>query len=419
MDSSLPIVLVSLLFSAFFSGIEIAFLSSNKLRIELDKQQGKRYTKIVSLFLRRPGSFISTLLMGNNIVLVIYGIAMARLCDPFIIRYVTAPSVVLLIETLISTTLILITGEWLPKTLSRLSPNWVLRRLALPAVFFYVLLYPFAGFVTLLSRLFIRLFGLKIEAKGQEIIFNKADLMHLSNEISRSGDEENEHEHNIELFQNALEFSKVRVRECMIPRTEIAAIEEHQTVEELLALFIETGYSRVPVYAGSIDRVIGYVHSKDLFSGMQSVHDKIRSIDFVPETMPAQNLLASLIKNRKALAVVVDEFGGTSGLITMEDLYEEIFGEINDEHDSDTLIEKQVSPNDFIFSGRMEIKNINKTYHLNIPEHDNYETLAGYIIYCNESIPKQHEILQFGTFRFRILRTSATKIDLVRLTVEK
>jgi CBS domain containing-hemolysin-like protein len=417
MNSSLIIVLVSLLFSAFFSAIEIAFLSSNKLRIELDRKQGKRYTKIASLFLKRPGSFISTILMGNNITIVIYGIAMAKLCDPLIVSYVAAPGAVLLIETLISTFLILITCEWLPKTLARLNPNWILRRFAWLALLFYIILYPIAGFASLLSRVIIRLCGFKLEAKVHQTIFNKADLMNLSNEVSRAGEEENEFEHDIELFQNALEFSKVRVRECMIPRTEAAAIDERQTVNDLRQLFIKTGYSRVLVYSETIDKIIGYVHSKDLFTGMDTVTDRLRPIEFVPENMPAQNLLAAFIKNKKAVAVVVDEFGGTSGLVTMEDIFEEIFGEIHDEHDNEKLIEKQLSPTEFLFSGRVEIKNINKTYHLNIPEHDEYETLAGYIVHSNESIPQPHEILQFGHFRFRILRATVTKIDLVKLTL--
>ncbi len=421
MDMSTPliIVLVSLLLSAFFSGMEIAFFSANKLRIELDKKQGKPYTYVVNKFLRRPNEYISTMLMGNNITIVVYGIAMAGLCDPFIVTWVTSPGAILLVETLLSTLIVLVTAEWLPKTLCRINPNLVLKNLSWLAWFFYVLLYPVTWFVTILARIFMRLLGIKLAAKTEKTLFNKADLMELSNEVSRSQDEENEYEHDIEIFQNALDFAKVRIRECMVPRTEITAIDERQSIAELQELFICTGYSRVPVYNDNIDNIIGYVHSKDLFTGMSSIKEKLRPVDFVPETMPAQNLLATLIKNRKALAVVVDEFGGTAGVVTMEDIFEEIFGEINDEHDSDNLVDKQLSPTEFIFSGRMEVKYINKTYDLNIPDSDDYETLAGYITYHNENIPQQQEILQFDRFRIRIIRTSATKIELVKLTVLK
>ena len=419
MSTPLIIVLISLLLSAFFSGMEIAFFSANKLRIELDKKRGRPYTYVVNKFLRRPNEYISTMLMGNNITIVVYGIAMARLCDPFIITWITSPGTVLLVETLLSTLIVLITAEWLPKTLCRINPNLVLKNLSWLAWFFYVLLYPITWFVNILARVFMRILGIKLAAKTEKTLFNKADLMELSNEVSRSQDEENEYEHDIEIFQNALDFAKVRIRECMVPRTEITAIDERQSITELQELFIRTGYSRVPVYSENIDNIIGYVHSKDLFTGMSSIKEKLRPVDFVPETMPAQNLLATLIKNRKALAVVVDEFGGTAGVVTMEDIFEEIFGEINDEHDSDNLVDKQLSPTEFIFSGRMEVKYINKTYDLNIPDNDDYETLAGYIMYHNENIPQQQEILQFDRFRFRIIRTSATKIELVKLTVLK
>ena len=413
----LLLLALTLLLSAFFSGMEIAFLSSNKLRIELDKKQGKPYSKIVAIFLRRPNEYLSTMLMGNNITLVVYGIIMARLCSPLIEKIVSSPGGVLTISVIFSTFIILITAEWLPKTLCRLNPNAVLRHFSWLAYFFYLLLYPLTAFVTLLAKTLLRLIGVKLAVKAEKTLFNRADLMQLSIEVSRSQDEENEYEHDIEIFQNALDFYKVRIHDCMVPRTEITAIEEHQPVKALQELFVRTGYSRIPVYSETIDKIIGYVHSKDLFKGMDSIREKLRTIDFVPETMPAQNLLASFIKNKKAVAVVVDEFGGTAGMVTMEDIFEEIFGEINDEHDDSNLIDKQLSKNEFVFSGRMEIKYINRTYGLNIPDKEEYETLAGYIMYHNESIPTQQEVLQFDRFRFRILRTSATKIELVKLTL--
>jgi len=413
----LLLLIFTLLLSAFFSGMEIAFLSSNKLRIELDKKQGRPYSKIVDIFLRRPNEYISAMLMGNNITLVVYGVLMARLFSPLIERIVTSQGGVLLIHTVFSTLIILITAEWLPKTLCRLNPNAVLRYFSWLAYCFYLLLYPLTAFVTFLAKILLRLFGIKLASKAGKRLFSRADLMQLSNEVSRSQDEENEYEHDIEIFQNALDFYKVRIHDCMVPRTEIAAIEEFQSVKELQEVFVRTGYSRIPVYSETIDKIIGYVHSKDLFKGMTSIREKLRSVDFVPETMPAQNLLASFIKNKKALAVVVDEFGGTAGMVTMEDIFEEIFGEIDDEHDIDNLIEKQLSKNEFVFSGRLEVKYINKTYGLNLPDKEDYETLAGYIMYHNESIPQQQEVLQFGRFRLRILRTSATRIELVKLSV--
>ncbi len=419
MSAAFWIVIIALFLSAFFSGMEIAFLASNKLRIELDKKQGKLYTRPLSIFLKHPADYISTMLMGNNIMLVIYGIAMAQLCDPFIIRYITdAGGWVLLIETLLATFVILATAEFLPKVLCRINPNGVLQLFSWVALVFYILLFPVTKFVSALSMGILRVFGIKLTAKRNKALFDKADLMNLSNEVGNAQDEE-EYDHDIEIFQNALDFSEVRVRECMVPRTEIMGIEEEDSVDTLKQCLIETGFSRILVYRETIDNIVGYVHSKDFFSNAAtfSIKEMLRPVDFVQETMPAKKLLASLIKNKKALAVVLDEFGGTSGIVTMEDIMEEIFGEIDDEHDSSDLTDQKISDTEYIFSGRIEVKHINKTYELDIPESDDYETLAGYIMYYNENIPGQGEILQFGKFRFQILETSATKIEKVRLTL--
>jgi len=418
MSIPLIIVLVSLLFSAFFSGMEIALLSANKLRIELDRKHGKTYTKVVSLFLRRPSQYISTMLMGNNITLVVYGIAFARLCDPVIEAHITdSNGWRLIIETILSTTLVLITAELLPKMVCRINPNGILKTFCWLAVVFYVLLYPITKFVTWLSVGVLRAFGIKLTIKRDETRFNKADLMNLSNEVSGSDEDEKEYEHDIEIFQNALEFPEVLLRECMVPRTDLVAIEENDTFDNLQQNFIRSGHSRVLVYRESIDHIIGYIHAKDLFTDKRSIKELLRSIDFVPETMPAQKLLASFIKHKKALAVVVDEFGGTAGIVTIEDIMEEIFGEFEDEHDSDDLVDHKLSDDEYEFSGRIEVKYLNKEYELGIPESDEYETLAGYITYYHEAIPQEGDVLQFDRFRFRILKTSATKIDLVRLTV--
>ncbi|MDR0582404.1 MAG: hemolysin family protein [Prevotellaceae bacterium] len=417
MSASLIIVLLALLLSAFFSGMEVALLSSNKLRIELDRKQNKRYTKIVGFFLRRTSEYISTMLMGNNITLVIYGIAMANLCEPVITEYIVQSSGgILLVETLFATLVVLVTAEFLPKILARINPNGLLKALCVPAFLCYILLYPVVKFVTALSMGLLRLFGIKLTAKHTKMLFSKADLMNLSNEVSGAGSDENEYEHDMEIFQNALDFSEVLVRECMVPRTDLAAIEENDPFDSLHQAFIRSGHSRILIYRETIDHIIGYVHSKDLFL-KKDRSELLRPVDFVPETMPAQKLLASLIKQGKALAVVTDEYGGTAGLVTIEDIIEEIFGEIRDEHDNEELTERKLSDTEFEFSGRLEIKYLNKTYELGLPESGEYETLAGYITYYNESIPQPGEVLQFGRFRIHILKTSATKIDLVRFVL--
>ncbi|MDR1680626.1 MAG: hemolysin family protein [Prevotellaceae bacterium] len=416
MNYPLLIVLVSLLFSAFFSGMEIALLSANKLRIELDRKRNKWYTRIVGVFLNRTGEYISTMLMGNNIMLVVYGIAMAKLCDPLISAHITEASAgKLVIETLLATFVVLITAELLPKLACRINPNGILKTFCWLAFIFYVLLYPLSKFVTLLSGWTLRLFGIKPAAKRDRTFFNKADLMSLSNEVSGSEDDENEYEHEMEIFQNALDFSDVLVRECMVPRTDLVAVEENESFDVLHEAFIRSRHSRIMIYRGTIDKIVGYIHSKDLFTGRKSIRELLRPIHFVPETMPAHTLLAFFTKQRKALSVVVDEYGGTAGLVTVEDIIEEIFGEIHDEHDRDDLVDMPLSATEFEFSGRIEVKYINKTYDLDIPESDNYETLAGYIIHHNENIPRQGDILQFDHLRFHILKTSATKIDMVRL----
>ncbi|MDR0729602.1 MAG: hemolysin family protein [Prevotellaceae bacterium] len=418
MSYPLLTVLVSLLFSAFFSGMEIALLSANKLRIELDRKRNKWYTKIVGFFLHRTGEYISTMLMGNNIMLVVYGIAMAKLCDPLITAHITdASGGKLIIETLFATFVVLITAEFLPKLICRINPNGILKTFCWLAFVFYILLYPLSMFVTLLSRWTLRLFGIRLAVKRDRMLFNKADLMSLSNEVSGTEDDENEYEHDMEIFQNALDFSDVLVRECMVPRTDLVAVEEHDPFDALHQAFIRSRHSRILIYRGTIDKIIGYIHSKDLFTGRKSIRELLRPIHFVQETMPAHTLLAFFTKQKKALAVVVDQYGGTAGLVTVEDIIEEIFGEIHDEHDRDDIVDLPLSGTEFEFSGRIEVKYINKAYDLDIPESDDYETLAGYITHHHENIPKQGDILQFDRFRFLILKTSATKIDLVRLKV--
>lgn len=415
------ITLLALVFSAIFSAYEIAFLSCNKLKVELDKKQGRSYAVAMARFMENPDELISSLLMGNNVALVIYGVAMANLLDPLIEKYITANlGGILVVETIVATLVVLITAEFLPKTLSRLNPNGVFSALYWVILLFYWLLYPLTAFTSKLSFGIMKLVGFKDVSKVNKAIFDKSDLIHLSNEVSSSQEEENEHSNEMTIFQNALNFSSVKLKECMIPRTEIEAIDISDSKEELLKLFIESGYSRIMVYRENIDNIIGYVHSKDLFKQQNAtVEDLLRPVNYFSEQVSAQTLLAFLTKNRKSIVVVRDEYGGTAGIVTLEDIIEEIFGDISDELDKEEFIEKRLSGNEFIFSARLEVKELNKKYDLDLPEYDEYETLAGLIIHFNESIPKEKEILQFGAFSFTILKTTKNRIETVALKILK
>lgn len=413
------ITFFALVFSAIFSAYEIAFLSCNKLKVELDKNQGKRYAIAMSRFIENPDELISSLLMGNNVALVIYGIAAANILDPFIEQHITKSlGGILAIETVVATLIVLITAEFLPKALSRLNPNGVFSALYWVIIFFYWLFYPVTAITRNLSKAIIRVFGIKGAAAINKTLFDKSDLMHLSNEVSGAQEQESEHANDMAIFQNALNFSKVKLKECMIPRTEITAIDIDEPLKELILMFVESGYSRIMVYKENIDNIIGYVHSKDLFKyEKETIKGLLRSIDYVSEEMGAQSLLAFFTKNKKSVAVVRDEYGGTAGIVTLEDLIEEIFGDISDELDKEEFIDKQVSENEYIFSGRLEVKEINRKYGIELPESDEYETIAGMIVYNNENIPKEKEILQFGKFSFTILKTTKNRIETVALKI--
>ena len=417
--TDLILTLLALFFSAIFSAYEIAFLSSNKLKIELDKNQGKRYAIAMSRFIEKPDELISGLLMGNNVALVIYGIAIARILDPLIEKYITQTlGGVLAIETIVATLIVLITAEFMPKALSRLNPNAVFSSLYWVVLFFYWLFYPLTAITRGISRGIIKAFGVTHLSEPHKNLFDKSDLMYLSNEVSGAQEQEREHINDMIIFQNALNFSNVKLRECMVPRTEITAIDIEDPVDDLVKLFVESGYSRIMVYDENIDNIIGYAHSKDLFKHKESsIKDLLRPIDHVSEEMSAQTLMAYLIKNRKPAVVVEDEYGGTAGIVTIEDLFEEIFGDISDELDKEEFIDKKVSENEFIFSARLEVDEINRKYDIGLPESDDYETLAGLIIHINEDIPKEQEILQFGAFSFTILKTAKNRIETVSLKI--
>ncbi|WP_071134646.1 hemolysin family protein [Millionella massiliensis] len=414
MEIQIIIIAIALLLSAFFSGMEIAFLSSNKLRLEIERKQSKTYDHIASLFLKAPGQYISTILVGNNIALVIYSIFMSSL-------YVSITgSSNYALETLISTLIIIFTSEFLPKAVVKANPNFYLRHFAIPLYGFYIIFYPLSRFATLLSTLLLRLMGKRVTPAPQTAEFGKVDLATLVEEAAggeESDEEEKEdNDQRIRLFQNALDFSEQRVRDCMVPRTDIEALEVSSSVDDLRHLFVTTGYSRVPIYDGTIDNIIGYANHKSLFRNPATIREVLRQPLYVPETMSQQKLLGALIHDHKSMAIVIDEFGSTAGLVTLEDLLEQIFGEIEDEHDADYLVEKQINDNEYILAGRLEIDHLNESYRLGIPESDRYDTLAGYILDQSEDIPRPGDIIKADGLKIKILRTSRTRIELVQLT---
>lgn len=418
------IAVVALVLSALFSAYEISFLSSNKLIIELDRKEGQRYAVAMQPYLNNPDKLISSLLMGNNVVMVVYGLAMANILNPFIERFITENIVgVLLLETFVATIIVLVTGEFIPKAISRINPNGVFKWFYIPIIFFHYLFYPLTAFARLLSNGLIKIMGFRFSDNVENRSFDKSDLMHLAEEIEIDEDEEGEeHEFSnddIDIFKNALNLSTVKLRECMVPRTELAAIDIDESIEELLQLFVETGFSRIMVYRENVDNIVGYVHSKDLFVHKpESISEVLRKIDFVDEEMSAQSLLTMLTANRKSVAVVRDEYGGTAGIVTLEDLIEEIFGDIEDELDREEYVEKVIGENEFVFSARLEIKELNKKYNLNLPDEENYETLGGLIVYKAEHIPKEREIITIDSFSFTILKCDKNRVDKVLLKIK-
>jgi CBS domain containing-hemolysin-like protein len=415
------VIVVTLALSAFFSGMEIAFVSSNKLRIELEKGKGLLSSKLISGFVHHPSRFIGAMLVGNNIVLVIYGIAIAAILDP-ILKYELPPSLdsetfVLISQTLLSTLLILITAEFLPKILFRLNPNGLLTFFAIPAYIIYLILYPFMYFFLGLSELIFRyVFGMKTGAVRYHFTSIDFDeyIRDFYNPAAAQVDEATE----MQMIQNVRDFHTTKVRECMVPRNEIIAVDDSITISELRDFFIETQHSKIPVYKESIDNLTGYIHLYDLFTKPSDIKTVVKPVIIVPETIAASNVLNMMISQRKSVAVVVDEFGGTAGMVTVEDLIEEIFGEIQDEFDLDELVEKQNSDNEFILAGRLEIDYLNQEYALNLPQSDEYETLAGLILNHHQSIPEIREQIKIERFTFTILEASGSRIDKVLLKID-
>lgn len=413
------LIIITLLFSAFFSGMEIAFVSANKLRLELDKKQGSFPAQFLNIYINHPSHYIATMLVGNNLALIIYGISMTQLLEPLFLQYFTSDVVILILQTLVATLIILVTAEFIPKTIFSLNPNTLLVIFALPVYIFYVIFYPFTHSIIWLSNNIINSIQKSHNQNGNDTtgLFGKIDLNNLLFESHEENDKNHEDDSEIKLFQNALDFSNVKIRDCMVPRPEVIALEVSSPLEEAKNIFIETGFSKILIFRESIDDVLGYIHVKDFFKSPSSMESIIREVSIVPETMSANKLLRKFIQEQKSTAVVVDEFGGVSGLVTIEDIIEEIFGEIEDEHDFIELVEKQISNNEFILSGRLEIDYINERYEMDIPESDEYETLAGFIFYHYENLPKMNETILIDKYNFKVLKMSKTKIDIVKLVI--
>ncbi|WP_405205048.1 hemolysin family protein [Aquimarina sp. LLG6339-5] len=416
MELQIIVIVLSVILSAFFSGMEIAYISSNKIHIEIEKKQDGFLANILSRLTKRPSKFIATMLVGNNIALVVYGFYMGELLMGFIQGYYPdmAPSFNLLLQTIISTLVILLTAEFLPKVFFQIYANTLLKVFALPAYFFYVLFWFISSFVIWISDFVLKKF-LKTDGDEVQLAFTKTELGDYINEQMETVEAHDEIDSEIQIFQNALDFSDVKSREVMIPRTEIIAIEKSQSLEEVSQLFIDTGLSKVLVFNATIDDIIGYVHSFELFKKPKSIRSILLPVVFVPETMYVKDVLNLLTKKHKSIAVVIDEYGGTSGIITVEDIVEELFGEIEDEHDSVDLIEEKLDENHYRFSARMEVDYINETYKLNLPESEYYETLGGMIVNHTEEIPKQGDIVNISSVTINIIETSNTKIEIVEL----
>ncbi len=421
----MAIIVISLLLSAFFSGMEIAFVSANRIHIELEKKQEGVLAKVLGRITESPSKFIATMLIGNNIALVVYGLYMGELLMQWFQQVLPSENLfvqvlltdfTLLTQTVISTLIILLTAEFLPKVLFQIYSNTLLKALAIPAYLFYLLFWPLSEFVMRISDFILKVF-FKTQGDEVQLAFSKLELGDYITEQMEAVEERDEMDSEIQIFQNALEFSEVKAREIMVPRTEITAVELHETPKNLTRLFTETGYSKILIYKDTVDNIIGYVHSYELFKKPKTLKSILLPVEYVPETMLIHNILNALTKKRKSMAVVLDEYGGTSGMLTVEDIIEELFGEIEDEHDSTDLFEEQLTPNTYKFSARLEVDYLNEQYRLELPESDEYGTLGGMIVNQTGDIPSQDTEIRIGQFLFKILEVSSTKIDLVTLEV--
>lgn len=399
-------IFIVLMFSAFFSGTEIAFVSSNKMRFEMEREDGGITSRIIDIFYKHPSNFISTILVGNNIALVIYGILMAKLIEG------------LILQTIVSTLIVLFTGEFLPKMLFRINPNRMLRVCAFPAMLFYILLWPISKFTSGLSHMLLFLLGMRVPKEKEDEGFRKADLDHLIQSNIDNIDNEDMLEDEVKIFQNALDFRNVKVRDCIVPRTEIVAVGMDATLAEIRSQFTDSGMSKLIIYKEDLDDIVGFLHSSEMFhlAPNDDWTRSIRETPIVPETMSAQKLLSTLMSQKKSIAVVVDEFGGTSGIVTVEDLVEEIFGDIEDEHDNNNYIAKQLPTGEYHISARMEIEKVNDLLDIDLPESDDYLTVGGWILNEYQSFPKLNEVIQCGNWNVKVTKKTANKLEEILLS---
>lgn len=410
-------LIITMIFSAFFSGMEIAFVSSNRLRAEMDREKNGLSQRAIDLFYRHPNNFVSTMLVGNNIALVVYGILFARIFDATLFAPLSDGARVTC-DTLLSTAVVLFTGEFLPKTIFKSSPNTMLAVFAVPAYVSYVVLYPISRFSTLLSHGLLRIAGVQMPKEEDDKEFTKVDLGYLVQSSIDNAKDDAEIEEEVKIFHNALDFPDTKVRDCMVPRTEIVAIDiDDCTLDELKHKFIDSGHSKIVVYREDIDHIIGYIHSSELFKPIASLKEHIQTMPYVPETMAAQKLMQTFMQQKKSLGVVIDEFGGTSGLVSLEDIVEEIFGDIEDEHDNTKYVAKQLDEHEYILSARLEIEKVNELFGLDLLESDDYMTVGGLILHEYQSFPKLNEVVKIGRFEFKIIKNTQTKIELVKLKV--
>jgi len=416
MELQIVVILVSILLSAFFSGMEIAYVSANKFQIELEKKKEGFTAKILRRLTSKSSKFITTMLVGNNITLVVYSFFMGKLIVSFLPENLFNGFSILLIQTLISTIIILVTAEFLPKAIFRIYANETLLFFAPVAYFFYIIFYVISNFITVISDYVLKIF-FNSEKDIEQTEFSKEELgNYITEQLENSKDSE-EVDSEIQIFQNALAFDNLKAREIMIPRTEVVAVDINDTIINLRELFIETGYSKILVYRNSLDDILGYAHAFEMFKKPKNIRSILLPVEFVPESMLINNVLNSLIKKKRSISIVLDEFGGTSGIITVEDIVEELFGEIIDEHDTVELLENQINGREFELSARLEVDYLNETYDLNLEENEAYETLGGYIVYQNEDIPKQDEIIEIDNVHFKMLKVDSSKIMEVYLKV--
>lgn len=415
-QTDILVIVLSLIFSAFFSGVEIAFISSNRLKIELDKQKGTLNGRILGSFYQKEQQFIAMLLLGNNIALVVFGIYFAKLLNPVLETWgISSDALALLLQTVLSTLLVLAVAEFSPKAIFQLNPNGFLKALTLPIVLVYAALFIPTKAILFLSLQSLRLF--RVEMNSSQKVFSKVDLEHYVQDLSNRINDEEEFGNEMQILQNALDFSKIRARDCMVPRLEIISISVDASIAEVNALFVKTGISKILVYRENVDNIIGYVHSFEMFNNPNAIHQILRPVPFVPEAIPGKELLELFTKNASSIAVVVDEYGGTSGVITIEDVIEEIFGDIEDEHDVEDWLEHQLSDTEFRFSARAEIDYLNETYKLRLPESDEYETLGGLIINELETIPTAGTEVRLADYLLHIESVSERRIEVVRLEI--